>query len=245
MRRQLLISFAAAAAATAVGGFVTASADNLASFTCTGKSGGVNGVPGRVTSIRVAHHNGYDRLVLEFAPSAAGSIPAYTLAPQASSTFTRDASGQSVKLDGSAGVKTVLRNTTVGSLVPSDLRSALPAIREVASVGDFERVVSYGVGLSSSACFRVLELSGPTRLAIDVQTSPDAVQSTASVPWGTAPTAVPAVQAADTTPSELATTGRPQVPTHPNGLPLAEIALGLLVLTGGLALVHLRHISRR
>ncbi|MDQ6720591.1 MAG: hypothetical protein M3003_07330, partial [Candidatus Dormibacteraeota bacterium] len=95
MRRQLLISIAAATAA-AFGGVVTASADTQGPFTCTNRSGGIAGVPGSVSAIRVAHHVGYDRLVIEFAPSAAGAIPAYTLTRQASSTFIRDASGQPV-----------------------------------------------------------------------------------------------------------------------------------------------------
>jgi len=90
-------------------GIVTGSADDLGSFTCTSKSGGLSGAPGTVASIRVAHHDGYDRLVIEFAPSAAGAVPAYTLTPQASSISSRDASGQSLKLDGSAGVKAGLR----------------------------------------------------------------------------------------------------------------------------------------
>jgi hypothetical protein len=43
-------------------------------------------------------------------------------------------------------------------------------VREIAQVGNFERVLSYGVGLSSSQCIRVLPLSGP-RLVVDVATS--------------------------------------------------------------------------
>jgi hypothetical protein len=243
MRRQLLISFAAATAAAAFSGIVTASADN--SFTCSSKSGGISGVPGTVATIRAAHHDGYDRLVIEFAPSAAGAVPAYSLTPQSSSTFVRDASGQPVRLAGSAGIKAVLRNTTEGSGAPSDIKPALPAIREVANIGDFERVTSYGVGLSRTACFRALELSGPTRLVIDVQTAPDAVQSTAPVSASTAPTVAPGSQAADTTPSDLATTGHSQAPSHSGGLPLAQIALGLLVLTGGLTLAGLRLVTRK
>ena len=241
MRRQLLISFAAATAA-ALGGVVTASADN--SFTCASKSGGVSGAPGTVASMRVAHHDGYDRLVFEFAPSAAGAVPAYTLTPQATSTFTRDASGQPVKLDGSAGIRAVLRNTTEGSGAPSDLKPGLPAIREVANIGDFERVTSYGIGLSSAACFRALELSGPSRLVVDVQTAPDAVPSAAPVSATTAATAA-ATPASDTTPADLASTGHSQAPAQSGGLPIAQIALGLLALTGGLALAGLRLIARR
>lgn len=243
MRRQLLISFAAATAAAALTGMVTASADS--SFTCSSKSGGVSGAPGTVASIRVAHHDGFDRLVFEFAPSAAGAVPAYTLTPQASSTFTRDASGQPVRLDGSAGIRAVLHNTTEGSGAPTDLKPALPAIREVANIGDFERVTSYGVGLASGACFRALELSGPTRLVVDVQTAPDAVQPAATVSATAVPSVAPTAEAADTTPSDLASTGGAQAPAQSAGLPLTQIALGLLVLTGGLALAGLRLVDRR
>ena len=84
MRPQLLISLAAATAAVALGGMVAASADDLGAFTCTNRAGGVAGMPGTVASIRVAHHDGYDRLVFEFAPSSAGAMPAYSLTQQAS-----------------------------------------------------------------------------------------------------------------------------------------------------------------
>jgi len=239
MRPQLLISLAAATAAVALGGVVAASADDLGAFTCTNRAGGVAGMPGTVASIRVAHHDGYDRLVFEFAPSSAGAMPAYSLTQQASSTFTRDASGQSVTLDGSAGIKAVFHNTNVGSGVPGDVKAGLPAIREVTNIGDFERVTSYGIGLKTPACFRTAELSGPTRLAIDVQTAPDAATS------APLPTVAPIVQSTDTTPSDLAATGHPQAPAQPTGLPLAQLALGLLVITGGLAMVGLRFVGRK
>ncbi len=245
MRPQLLISLAAATAAVALGGGVTASADNLGAFTCTNKSGGVAGAPGTVASIRIAHHDGYDRLVFEFAPSSAGPVPAYSLTQQTSSTFTRDASGQSVTLDGSAGVKAVFHNTNVGSGVPGDVKAGLPAIREVTNIGDFERVTSYGMGLATPACFRVLELNGPTRLAIDVQTAPDAAQPAAPATAIPTPTLAPVTQSTDLAPSDLATTGHPQAPGQPAGLPLAQLALGLLVLTGGLALIGLRFVGRK
>lgn len=245
MRPQLLISLAAASAAVALSGMVTASADNLGAFTCTNRAGGVAGVPGTVASIRVAHHDGYDRLVFEFAPSSAGAIPAYSLTQQASSTFTRDASGQSVTLDGSAGVKAVFHNTNVGSGVPGDIKAGLPAVREVTNIGDFERVTSDGVGLKTPACFRTVELSGPARLAIDVQTAPDSVQPAAPASASSAPSVAPVTQSTDLTPSDLATTGHPQAPVQPTGLPIAQLALGLLVITGGLALVGLRFVGRK
>ncbi len=244
MRRHFLISLAAAATAAAAGGIVTASADTPAAFTCGNKSGGVSGVPGTISAIRVARHTGYDRLVIDFAPSAAGAIPAYTMTRQASSTFIRDASGQPVRLDGSAGIKAVFQNTAVGSGVPSDIKAALPEIREVANIGNFERVASYGVGLATPACFRVIELTMPMRLAIDVQT-PTGTPAAAPMSATTAPSAAPVTQVAANSPSDLATTGHAQTPTPSGGLPLARIVLGLLILTGGLTLAGLRVIARK
>jgi hypothetical protein len=239
MRRHLLLALAAATGAAGLTGIVTASANSA--FSCAPQSGGVAGVPATVSAVRASHHSGYDRLVFEFAASASGAVPAYQLTPQSSSHFTRDASGQPVTLQGSAGIRAVIRNTTVGSGVPGDIKAGLPVIREVANIGDFERVTSYGIGLSSGACFRVSELSGPSRVVIDVQTAPDAAAASAT----TAPSVAPTTQTSDITPSDLATTGHPQLPARPAGLPLAQIALGLLVLTGGLTLVGLRFAGRR
>lgn len=239
MRRHLLLAFAAATGAAGLSGIVTASADSA--FSCAPQSGGLAGVSATVSAVRVAHHNGYDRLVFELAASASGAVPPYQLTPQSSSHFTRDASGQPVTLQGSAGIRAVFRNTTVGSGVPGDIKAELPAIREVANIGDFERVTSYGIGLSSGACFRVSELSGPSRVVIDVQTAPDAAPASAT----SAPSVAPTTQTTDSTPLDLATTGHPQAPAQPAGLPLAKIALGLLVLAGGLTLAGLRLIARR
>jgi len=104
LRPNLRLTLAAAvltAGALAAGGAVSASADNLGAFTCTDKSGGVAGARGTVTAIRFAHHDGYDRLVIGFATS--NSMPEYRLTQQSSATFTQDASGRPVALDGSAG----------------------------------------------------------------------------------------------------------------------------------------------
>src|SRR6202035_3387173 len=131
----------------------------------------------------------YDRLVIGFATSNA--MPRYELNRQATSQFVRDASGQPVTLNGSAGIRVVLRNADIAPGVPSDLKPNLPEIREVAEIGNFERVVSYGVGLATPACIRVLELSAPTRLVIDVQTPADAPSATAAASTSTSQPATP------------------------------------------------------
>lgn len=156
-------------------------------FACSDRSGGSTGLSTQLTGIRTASHegDGYDRIVLDFS----GGIPSYDLTRQESSTFVRDASGQPVTLDGSAGLKLVFRDADLASSIPHDLTPRLKGVREIAQIGNLERVVSYGVGLSSSQCVRVLELTSPSRLVVDVATSTAAAASAAPTPLPTTPSA--------------------------------------------------------
>jgi len=234
-----LATLSLAAGAAAISGVIQASAQDLPAFTCTNKAGGVSGASGTVTDIRFAHHDGYDRLVIGFA--TANSMPQYQLTRQSSATFARDASGQPVMLEGSAGIRAVLQNSDVTNGVLTDAKPRLPEIREIANIGNFERVVSYGVGLKTAACYRVLELSGPTRLVIDVQTPPDAVASAS-----TAATAQPSsVATPSVIPSDLAATGHPASAGQPAGMPIAPILLGLLAVTAGLTIAGLRRFATK
>jgi hypothetical protein len=154
-------------------------------FLCQDQSGGVSG-PAQLTNIRPASHasDGYDRIVFDFS----GGIPSWDLTRQESAMFVRDASGQPVTLDGSAGLKLALRNADLAVGVPADLRPGLQSVREIAQLGNFERVVTYGIGLSSSRCVRVLQLSN-SRLVIDVATTGSASTTAAPTPLPTQPAA--------------------------------------------------------
>ena len=156
-------------------------------FICSDRSGGTTGVAGRVTGIRVAHHSeapGFDRIVFDFG----GGLPSYDLTRQESPGFVKDPSGQPLTLDGSAGIKLTFRDADVQG-VANDQKPGLAGVREIALLGNFERVLSYGVGLSSSQCVRVLELSNPSRLVVDVITAPAASASPAPTPLPTSPQA--------------------------------------------------------
>ena len=240
-----LSALALAAGASALTCLTQASAEDLPSLTCTDKSGGTAGVTGTITSITYAHHDGYDRLVIGFATSTA--VPPYELRRQASSTFTRDASGQQTTLDGSAGIRTVFRGSDTTPGLPNDFKPQLPEIREVANVGDFERVVSYGVGLKDQACFRTFELSGPSRLVIDVATPTTAPASNAVATGGAVTPTAEAATAAQ--PSDLAATGHANAPSplwggSGRGLALSAL-LGVLAVTAGLAVAGLRRFRRQ
>jgi hypothetical protein len=206
-------------AGSGFGGAIQAAASDLPPFGCSNASGGTPAAAASISFIRVARHPGYDRLVIGFA--TANQVPQFGLQRQPSPLFTRDASGQSIRLQGAAGLRIVLQNTDTADGVPADLEPGLPEIREVANTGSFERVVTYGVGLESTACTRSFQLSDPSRLVIDVETSQD------STPAGLAL----ATSSQPSTPQDLAATGKavalgqPSVLAGGVGLLLAVVGL--------------------
>jgi len=96
----------------------------------------------------------------------------YEVLTQATSLFTLDPKGEVVTLSGARGVLIILHNASNHDSFagPTDIRTGLSAIREARLVGDFEGVVSWGLGVSGSGFVRVTTLTGPNRLVVDVQT---------------------------------------------------------------------------
>src|SRR6202162_3020999 len=119
-RRSILVALALSAAALPLIPALPALAADLGPFTCNDKSGGVAGASATVSDIRIAHHNGYDRLVIGFPTST--TMPESQLPRQATATFVRDASGQPVTLDGSAGIRDVPRNGDITHGAPTYLK---------------------------------------------------------------------------------------------------------------------------
>jgi len=142
-----------------------------AAFACASHSGGDASVAAQLVAVRTAHQSG-------FGPGRSG-FPAYRVTPQGSPRMVRDPSGQPVTLQGSAALRVVVQHASGFDMTASparatysggrDLRPALPAVREVEQLGDFERVLSWGIGLASPVCSRVVVLGNPTRIAVDVQ----------------------------------------------------------------------------
>ena len=226
-----LAALALATGAIALTGAIQASADSSPPFTCTNKSDGAAGARGTVYNLRAANHVSYDRLVIGLPTTNA--VPSYRITQQSSASFTQDPSGRRTTLEGSAGLRLVLQNTDITPGAPSDIKPNLPEIREVRKIGNFERVVSYGIGLSKPACFRVFELSGPSRLVIDVAV-PSSSTATAQTTGSSAPAnSAPVV-------STLATTGQPRQPAQPSSLPIVALALGLAAMAGGGSLLRRR-----
>jgi hypothetical protein len=125
--------------------------------------------------IRAAHHPGYDRLVFEFS----GALPRRTSVRWVD-RITADASGRPVRVAGNAflavSMAEVRAHTNAGNRTYGPARRAydLPNIATVVNSGDFEAVVSFGVGLMKrTSIMRTMRLRNPSRYVIDVRTNFD------------------------------------------------------------------------
>ena len=148
---------------------------------CPELTGGAPANQAQLTAIRIAHNPGFDRLVFELGPSTAPGVygmPPYRIAV---ATSLSGASGQPVPIDGSAlfGVRFQNASTVNPSTGAKTYTGATslkptttPLIKEVRLVEDFERVMTWGVGLARLQCPTLLALSSPVRLVLDFPTPP-------------------------------------------------------------------------
>src|SRR5215211_5410895 len=113
-------------------------------------------------------HPGFDRVVFEFQ----GAVPEHHV--RYVDQLVEDDSGAPVSVAGSADLEVVFQGANAHeedgtpSVSPRRFSPGLAAVKEVAQIGDFEAVVSYGIGLDRRRPLTVSTLSGPSRLVIDV-----------------------------------------------------------------------------
>lgn len=124
-----------------------------------------------VVAVRVAAHDGFDRITLEFSNGVPGYRVRYVEPP-----ITADASGKEVEIEGAAFIEIRLepaaahdpdtgQETYTG---PKELKPGLTSIVEAEQTGDFEGVLTWVAGVSQRSDFRVTALDNPPRLAVDV-----------------------------------------------------------------------------
>ena len=193
----LLLAVAIAAGASGCGGSGTSTApatvpsgSTAATTTSTvpAQTGGIDTMPGAGTTsvtapaqakkallaaIRIARHEGYDRVVFEFA----NTLPGYTIS-YARPPFREDGSGKPIAVDGGAFVLVRMEPASGYDLAHARLVYQGPGriagaehgtsiVREVVRTGDFEAVLGWVIGLEERVDFRVLRLDDPPRLVID------------------------------------------------------------------------------
>jgi hypothetical protein len=146
--------------------------DDLGAFSCDLPIEGDGTVTrAQITDVRVGTHAGYDRVVIEFDEG----IPPFTL-DEATPPLLADPSGMQMHVEGNAFWSLVLQGGTRLALDGSlsydgrtDFTPDFPVLAELVEAGDFEAVSSWYIGLHQPSCARVLTLTDPSRLVIDIK----------------------------------------------------------------------------
>jgi hypothetical protein len=124
-----------------------------------------------VVGVRVARHDGFDRVVFDIDGALPGAVDVRPV-----DRVVADGSGAAVAVAGRAFLRVRFEGAqahddqgrpTVAARTTADL----PAVEEAVLAGDFEGNVTVALGLNAPAPFRVLELSGPTRVVVDVRSA--------------------------------------------------------------------------
>ena len=139
----------------------------LPPFTTAPKSAAGSGGQAELYAVAAGCHATFDRFVVRARLATPGYDARYV------SRIVADPSGQRVTLLGSKRIRLLVRpargHTTGGTnLLPSIATPHCPNLLQIKKVGDFEGVVSFGLGLRRMSGFRVFRLTAPTRVVIDV-----------------------------------------------------------------------------
>ncbi|HST63869.1 MAG TPA: hypothetical protein VLM05_01660 [Mycobacteriales bacterium] len=162
VRRIAVALTAVAVAAAGVLALTAGPAAALPGFGTAPVTGGA--APVTVTAVTTGSHAGFDRVV--FTSTAAVSSWEVRYVTQ----VTADPSGTPIPLAGAADILVVVHGTDwmAHPSAQPNLSPGLPALRQVRGAGEFEGVLSYGIGQQRKAGFRVFTLTGPDRLVVDV-----------------------------------------------------------------------------
>jgi hypothetical protein len=123
-----------------------------------------------LVAIRAAHHAemhpAYDRVVFEFS----GALPLIRI--EYVRELISDGSGLPVPIAGRAILLVQFtpaqaHNDRGTATAPEHLNPKLPLVKAIARAGDFEAMVTYGIGLARKVSPRVLTMDNPDRLVID------------------------------------------------------------------------------
>ncbi|WP_270889304.1 AMIN-like domain-containing (lipo)protein [Pedococcus sp. 5OH_020] len=125
-------------------------------------------------AIKAGRHGSYERVVLEFTASYGEVKVRYV------PVVHQDPSDKVVPLRGSSFLEVVVQGavatweaTPITPYTgPSTVKTGFPTVKQVSISGDFEAVLSFGVGLGRTAGFRVARLRSPDRLVLDVAERP-------------------------------------------------------------------------
>jgi hypothetical protein len=144
-----------------------------------GSTDRVQSDPGRAiatqTDVRVARHDGFERIVFEFRDSLPGYVIEY-----ASDQPMQCGSGDPVSVEGSAVLRVRFTPGVAHEMIGENARvtvtrrewkPGLAVVREMKLTCDFEAELEWVLGLSEKAPFRVITLLDPARVVLDLGAS--------------------------------------------------------------------------
>jgi hypothetical protein len=147
-----------------------ATASALPPFTTTAKTSSGGTRQAELYAPAIGCHSTFDRFVFR----ARVATPRYDV--RYVSQIVQDGSGNPVSLLGNYRLRVLIQNarghTSNGTtdLIPNVMTPLCPNLRQMKDAGDFEGVVTLGLGLRRRTGFRVFRLTNPTRVVIDVAT---------------------------------------------------------------------------
>jgi hypothetical protein len=123
-----------------------------------------------LTAVRTDEHSSYDRVVFQFS----GTLPGYT-AERVDGVYS-DPKGSPIPLAGQSFLRVVFHGTSAVCpqplhrtyTGPAVLTPYYPELLTVSAAGDFEGVLSFGIGLAAQGGYHAFTLTNPDRLVIDV-----------------------------------------------------------------------------
>lgn len=127
-----------------------------------------------LTDVRAARHEGYDRVVFEFRNVLPGYDVRYVDRP-----VRQDASGNVVRVEGAHVLRVRMENALDADLTkeaapltytgPQRFSPGTATVVELVRTGGFEAVLTWAIGLADRVDFRILALTMPPRLVVDLR----------------------------------------------------------------------------
>lgn len=128
------------------------------------------GTGATLRAVRAARNEGWDRVVFEFDGAA---VPGYHV--EYVDRPRHCGSGDAAQVAGQGWLEVRITpaqaHTEAGqpTMAQRETRLALPVLKEMEQTCDFEAEVTWVLGVASPNGYRVSELTGPTRLVVDVK----------------------------------------------------------------------------